>query len=143
MKYLKISLIAFAITLLLAAAGISAAPSYQTYVGLSIPALKKVLVKGPQIKTETGLQFYDNTGTINSCTGNENGIMAAVKSEAGGQSSWLILKSAGQSGAWANDNKSNVKRAYNLLLRNYTGSPCQAKHSGSWYLDKSAYNLIH
>lgn len=143
MKYLKFAIIAFIVTFIFAAVGLNAAYAYHGYTGVSLPALKSSVTKGPYTKTQTGLQFYENNGTINQCTGNENGVKVAVKSEAGGTSDWLTIAKANQSGAWANDSKTTVIRAYNILMKNNTSSPCTAKHSGSWYLDKGAYDLTH
>ncbi len=142
MKYLKISIAAFMVAFICAAVGIKAY-AYHGYTGISLPILKGTTTKGPQTKTQTGLQYYENTGTINQCTGNENGVQVAVQSEAGGTSAWLVLASAGQTGSWANNSKSTVIRSYNIKMKNNTSSPCTASHSGIWYLDKGAYNLIH
>jgi hypothetical protein len=143
MKFLKVSAIAFIATFIIASIGVNASYAFHGYAGISLPALKGTTTWGPHTKTETGLQYYENTGTVNMCTGNENGVQVAVKSEAAGQSAWLVLANSGQSGAWANNNKTTVKRAYNIKMKNNTSSPCTASHSGTWYLDKSAYDLTH
>lgn len=147
MKYLKISLVAFIATFVFAGVGVNAKNAFYGYAGISLPAFKGTVSKGPHTKTETGLQYYENTGTINSVTGNENGIQVRVISEGNTEepikSDWLVLAQAGQSGSWAKNSKTTVKRAYNIEMKNNTTSIYSASHSGTWYLDKSAYDLTH
>lgn len=143
MKYLKISIAAFAATFIFSIIGVNAEYAYHGYVSVTLPAFKKEVMKGPQTKTQNGLQYYENTGTINQCASNENGVDVAVKSESGGKSNWLTITGKDQSGAWANTKVTTVKRAYNIIMKNHTTSACSAKHSGTWFLDKGAYDLTH
>lgn len=143
MKYLKYSLLAFIVTFFCSFVYVNAAGTYKAYAGIEIPALKGDLRKGPHTKTERNIQHYNNTGTINLCNGNENGIQVRVYSEADGYSAWLTVAGANQNGAWANSSVSTTPRAYNLYLQNNTNSVCKASHSGTWYLDKSAYDLVY
>ena len=143
MKYLKYSLVVFFVTFFCSVVFVNALGSYRAYAGVEIPALKGDVKKGPHTKTESNVQHYNNTGTINSCTGNENGIQVRVYSEVGGYSSWLTISGSDQTAAWANNSVTTTQRAYDLYLQNYTNSVCKASHSGTWYLDKSVYDLMY
>lgn len=143
MKYLKITLLAFAVTLILSTISIDAYGNSHGYNGVDLPALQGKVKRGPQTKTENNYQYYENTGTINKCTGNENGVRVRVYSEANGYSSYITLSNKGNSGTWGNNSKTTAIGAYDLNLKNNTSSPCGATHSGIWYLDKSIYNATH
>lgn len=142
-KYLKAFITIFAVALVFAATGASAIGNYKNYSGVSLSIFKDKTTLGPHTKTEVNQQYYENVGTVNSCTGNENGIIAVVESEAGGKSPELVITKELQNASWGNISKVNQKRAYNLILKNYTSSACTAKHYGTWYLDKSAYDKFN
>ena len=146
MKYIKLILVAIVFTFFLAITFANADGAYKSYVGISLPALKGDVQRGPLNKLETSIQHYLNTGNINACTGNENGVQVRVSYE--GQSgavysSWLTIANAGQSGAWANTSITTTIRPYNIHIKNNTTSPCKSTHSGMWYLDHSVYEAVN
>lgn len=141
MKYLKVSLFAFIVTFAISAFAVKAVGNYQAYIGINLPALHSEVMLGPETKTENNVQHYYNGGTVNSCTGNENNVSSAVKRSGVSKSDFITI-SRYSNAAWPNNNKSNVAAAYNLYVKNPTTTPCSANHSGTWYLDKSAYDLL-
>ena len=133
MKYLKITLSILLVTITLTS--ISAFASAGHY-SITLKALKGVTQLGPKTKERYGAQAYYNIGTVNSCTGNRNTVAVMVKSERGGESAWIQVTN-GATSSWGNDKGSTyTATAYNLYIKNDVLSPCNASHSGGWYLDQ-------
>lgn len=131
MKYLKISIFMFLLTFVFASVTTYAA-DYQVYAGLTLPAFKKEIKKGPKSKTVEGEQKYYNDFSINSCTGNNNDIGVRVSTEYNGYSDRATV-SVGSTSTIPADERSTEIDAYNLHIRNNVISPCEAYHGGIWY----------
>lgn len=131
MKKIKVFSVIFAITLLISSNGIIAT-TQQAYAGISLPALKKELTQGPEIKTTTESQYYYNFSTLNSCTNNNNKINVKVKSSSSTSYNTEIAVGDKNSLTDTNGNTREL-RAYNVIISNAVFSPCEAYHSGIWY----------
>ena len=81
MKKIKLFAFILGIFLTISALGVNASNGSQLYTGITLPALKKEVRKGPEIKQTTQIQRYYNYSTLNSCTNNNNDINVRVESK--------------------------------------------------------------
>ena len=116
MKYLKISIFMFLLTFVFASVTTYAA-DYQVYAGLTLPAFKKEIKKGPKSKTVEGEQKYYNDFSINSCTGNNNDIGVRVSTEYNGYSDRATV-SVGSTSTIPADERSTEIDTFLFLINN-------------------------
>ena len=103
----------------------------KNYVGIELKAYN-VYKQIAQISRSNNLgQSYYNAGNINSCTGNENGIVAKLNT--------ITLTADELEITTGNTTKDfegayvSSANTYTLYLKNYTWSVCKSSHSGTWY----------
>lgn len=105
----------------------------KNYVGIEINAYKTYTNIATELKIDRTVgQSYYNAGNINTCTGNENGIVAKLLliTQNVGE---LTISSGNTTKSWPNTDGVKDGTRYNLKIKNNTFSPCKSSHSGTWY----------
>lgn len=132
MKKIKLFASILGIFFTISALGVNASNGSQLYTGITLPALKKEVRKGPEIKQTTQIQRYYNYSTLNSCTNNNNDINVRVESNTKKSDKVKISVGDNKSLTDTNGDTTGLK-AYNILISNAVFSPCEAYHNGIWY----------
>lgn len=103
------------------------------YVGIKINAYKTYTDVATELKIDREVgQSYYSAGNINTCTGNENGIVAKLLliTQNAGE---LTIPSGNMTKSWPDTDGVKDGTRYNLSIKNNTFSPCKSSHSGTWY----------
>lgn len=133
MKYVKVTLGVLLVTILTTGFSVFATTGHYS---IKLKSLMGATELGPKTKEREGTQSYYNIGTVNTCTSNRNTVKVMVRSERNGESDWIQVTDGATSSWTGKKGQPNTVNAYNLFIKNDIFIPCEANHSGTWYLDR-------
>lgn len=141
MKYLKITLGIFVVTLLFSLVSANAMEGFRSVSGIKLPTFGGTVEASTATKTEDNVQTYRSTGTIDNLTSADVNVKVKTKENGQDMSSYLTLGRS-QAAHWNGEHDANfTKGTYTLVLRREKSAVTTASHSGSWFLDLSMWNL--
>lgn len=141
MKYLKATAILFIITLILSTITASATDGFSSVVGVTLPTLGGEVDATTGYKTELGKQYYKSNGTVDMLTSKYVNIKVKTRNTSNVESTWLTLGRL-DTAYWEEVENYNTG-SYTLVARRENWALSEAKHSGSWYLNQSLYELVN
>ena len=138
MKYIKISLVIFAISLTLTSLNIFGLDGYASYAAIEIPAFSSEKIMETGNKTYDGLQYYFNAGIRNTTTGQKGSIQVKTKGLTGVASNlttgFITLESQ-QTSTWGDNVENIFICTYQIIGRRKEFTITTSVHTGIWYLN--------
>lgn len=138
MKYIKISLMIFTISLTLTSLNIFGLDGYANFSAIELPAFSKEKVMGSGTKTYDGQQYYFNAGIRTSSTGKTGNIQLKTKGLTGVASNlttgYITLGSQDTS-TWVDNVENIFIGTYQIIGRRKEFVASTSVHSGNWFLN--------
>ena len=136
MKYIKITVCWFIVTLFMSFTGVNAA-DFKAFTGITLGSFSATYTSSSVAKSVTNYQYITKTGATDLITGGERAVEAQTVNSYGVESGWITI---GTSASTWGQNTNMYQETYNLKIRAKKSTLAKVSYSGIWYLNANVVN---
>lgn len=135
MKYIKITIVLFMISLTFSLVTTFAIPGFSSVSGISLPVFGGTVEAATNTKSTNSAQYYRSFGTIDMLTSAEVNVKVKTSGSTGETAYITLAKNDLKN--WGSSAVNIFTGSYTLIARREKSAITTATHSGSWYLDEN------